>query len=55
MGRLIFMLLWKPKDFSKMFGDDDLASLENKLLGVFDASGDLVLELLQSTGDKGNL
>lgn len=55
MGRLIFMLLWKPKDFSKMFGDDDLANLENKMLGVFDASGDLVLELLQSTGDKGRL
>lgn len=52
LARLLFMLFWKPRDFSKAFGDDDLVSMENKLLGVFDSYGDVVLELKQSTGDK---
>jgi len=52
LARLVFMLFWKPRDFQKAFGEDDLVSLENKLLGVFDSYGDVVLELKQSTGDK---
>jgi len=52
LARVIFLLYWKPRDFAKMFGDDDLAILENKLTGVFQSYGDVVLELLQSTGDK---
>ena len=52
LARLLFMLFWKPKDFGKMFGTDDLPQLENKLTGVFLSYGDLVLELRQSAGDK---
>lgn len=51
LGRLLFMLFWKPKDFADMFGSDDIPQLENKLDGVFTAYGDLVLELMQSTTD----
>jgi len=54
LARLLFMLFWKPKDFSRQFGEDDLVSLENKLVGVFESYGDIVLELMQSTGDKGS-
>jgi hypothetical protein len=52
LGRVIFLLYWKPRDFSEMFGEDDISVLENKLTGVFQSYGDLVLELLQSVGDK---
>jgi hypothetical protein len=52
LARLLFMLFWKPKDFAKMFGTDDLPQLENKLNGVFLSYGDLVLELRQSAGEK---
>lgn len=52
LARLLFMLFWKPRDFAKLFGGDDLPQLENKLTGVFTSYGDLTLELLQSAGDK---
>jgi hypothetical protein len=52
LARLLFMLFWKPRDFGKMFGNDDLPQLENKLTGVFTSYGDLVLELLQTAGGK---
>lgn len=53
LGRLVFMLYWKPKDFSELFGQDDIPQIENKLTGVFSSYGDLILELLQSSGEKG--
>jgi hypothetical protein len=49
LARLIFMVYWKPKDFVSLYGDDDLTNIENKLNGVFESYGDLVLELLQNT------
>jgi hypothetical protein len=52
LGRLVFMLYWKPKDFSELFGQDDIPQIENKLTGVFSSYGDLILELLQSSGEK---
>lgn len=52
LARLLFMLWWKPKDFNDMFGDDDVINMENKLSSVFDAYGDLVLELLQRTDES---
>jgi hypothetical protein len=52
LARILFLLWWRPKDFSDMFGDDDLVSLEHKILAVFESYGDLVLDLLQSVGDK---
>jgi hypothetical protein len=52
LGRLVFMLYWKPKDFSELFGQDDIPQIENKLTGVFSNYGNLILELLQSSGEK---
>lgn len=52
LGRTLFMLYWKPGDFSEMFGTDDLPHLENKLTGVFESYGDLVLELKQAVTEK---
>ena len=52
LGRILFMLFWKPNDFAKLFGADDMPHLENKLDGVFLSYGDLVLELLQNNKDK---
>jgi hypothetical protein len=55
LGRLVFMLYWKPKDFSELFGQDDIPQIENKLTGVFSSYGDLILELLQSSGGEGSI
>ncbi len=52
LARLIFMFYWKPRDFAAMFGNDDLPNMENKLIGVFESYGDMVLDLLQSVGNK---
>jgi hypothetical protein len=52
LGRTLFMLYWKPNDFAEMFGSDDLPHLENKLTGVFESYGDLVLELKQAVQEK---
>lgn len=52
LARLLFMFYWKPRDFATLFGSDDLPNMENKLIGVYEAYGDMVLELLQSVGDK---
>jgi hypothetical protein len=52
LGRILFLLYWKPKDFADMFGDDDISILENKIVGVFQSFGDLELELQQNVGSK---
>tara|TARA_B100000579_G_C22848316_1_gene865797 strand:- start:3431 stop:5470 length:2040 start_codon:yes stop_codon:yes gene_type:complete len=49
LGRILFLFYWKPNDFSQLYGSDDQASLENKLLSNFKSFGDLVLELLKKT------
>ena len=32
LGRLVFLYYWKPQDFTKYYGSDDLIELENMLL-----------------------
>ena len=49
LGRIIFLLYWKPEDFIKAYGSDDQADLENKLLSNFKALGELTLELLMKS------
>ena len=46
LGRIVFLLSWKPEDFIKAYGADDQSELENKLLSNFKALGELVIELL---------
>lgn len=52
LGRMLFLMLWKPYDFKELFGSDDLSQLENKLTGAFERYGDLVLELKQSVPEN---
>ena len=51
LGRIVFLILWKPNDFSERFGEDDLPDLENSLVAAFEKHGDLVLDLRQRSGD----
>jgi hypothetical protein len=46
-GRILFLLYWKPADFEKLYGSDDMPLLENKLKSQFKSMGDLVLELIK--------
>jgi hypothetical protein len=46
-GRILFLLYWKPADFEKLYGSDDMPILENKLKSQFKSMGDLVLDLIK--------
>lgn len=46
-GRILFLLYWKPADFEKLYGSDDMPVLENKLKSQFKSMGDLVLDLIK--------
>jgi hypothetical protein len=52
LGRILFLLWWKPTDFSDAYGSDDQSELENKLTSNFKALGELVLELLMKSKSK---
>lgn len=47
LGRLLFLIYWKPTDFEKLYGSDDLPSLENKLISQFKSFGDILLDLIK--------
>jgi hypothetical protein len=49
LGRLLFLLYWKPDDFQSTYGSDDLANKENEILSNFKSFGDLLLDLLKQT------
>jgi hypothetical protein len=44
LGRALFLFYWKPQDFEKSFGVDDMTNTENKLLSNFKSFGDMVLD-----------
>ncbi len=46
-GRILFLLYWKPADFEKLYGSDDMPLLENKLKSQFKSMGDIVLDLIK--------
>jgi hypothetical protein len=46
-GRSLFLFYWKPFDFEKAYGTDDMHQLENEILSNFKSFGDLVLNLLR--------
>lgn len=52
LGRIVFLILWKPADFAEKFGDNDMPHLENTLVSAFEKHGDLVLELRQHAGNE---
>ena len=49
LGRLLFLLYWKPQDFKQLYGADDLASKEAEILSSFKQFGDLVLSLVKQS------
>lgn len=49
LGRIVFLILWKPQDFAERFGEEELPNLENTLVSAFEKHGDLVLELKQQS------
>lgn len=46
-GRLLFLFYWKPQDFEKAFGKDDMADLEAELSSNFKSYGAMVLNLMR--------
>lgn len=52
LGRLLFLYLWKPADFSVYYGSDDLLELEATLTSSFRQFGELILDLTLRTKDE---
>lgn len=52
LGRTLFLYYWKPDDFKKAYGEDDMPSLELELISQFKSLGDLWLKLSQTTPEK---
>lgn len=46
-GRILFLFYWKPQDFEKLYGADDLSNLEQELLSQFKSFGDVLLQLIK--------
>lgn len=47
IGRMIFMICWKPADFEQAFGKQEMPSFENDLLSNWKSFGRLVLTLMK--------
>ncbi len=51
IGRLSFLMFWKPSDFEKLYGSDELLQRETQLTGAFRSIGLLVLDLKKRPQD----
>jgi hypothetical protein len=51
-GRILFLFYWKPQDFEKLYGADDLANLEQEILSQFKSFGDILLQLIKKNETK---
>lgn len=49
VGRMIFLFYWKPKDFEKAIGQDDMSDMESELTSNFKSLGALTLNLLKKS------
>jgi hypothetical protein len=49
LGRLQFLIYWRPGDFEKVYGSDDMTNLEAEVTSNFDALGAMLLRLLKKT------
>lgn len=47
LGRIKFLFYWKPDDFERMYGSDDMTDLESEIESNFDRMGELVLNLIK--------
>ena len=51
LGRILFLIYWKPEDFAERYGDDDITTMENMLVSSFKSYGETVLELIKRNPD----
>jgi len=49
LGRLQFLIYWRPGDFEKVYGSDDMTNLEAEVTSNFDSLGAMLLRLLKKT------
>lgn len=49
LGRIKFLFYWKPDDFQKSYGSDDMSNLEAEIDSNFESIGDLTLKLLKKS------
>ena len=49
LGRLQFLIYWRPGDFEKVYGADDMTNLEAEVTSNFDSLGAMLLRLLKKT------
>lgn len=49
LGRTKFLLCWKPDDFQKAYGADDMNNLESEIDSTFESLGGLTLKLLKKS------
>jgi hypothetical protein len=49
IGRILFLLFWKPEAMADRYGREDLVELEDSLKNVFKSLGDVALVLKQKT------
>lgn len=52
IGRALFLLYWKPEDFERQYGKDDMTNLEAQLESEYDSFGSLTLDLLKKTNKQ---
>ena len=45
LGRTKFLFYWKPDDFQKAYGSDDMINLEAEIDSNFESLGNLTLKL----------
>lgn len=48
IGRILFLIIWKPEDFVEAFGSDDISALELRHVATFKNLGDVTAELMQT-------
>ena len=49
IGRVLFIFYWKNEDFAERYGEEELATMEDLIRGVFKSFGDLVLKLKEKS------
>jgi hypothetical protein len=49
LGRMIFLIYWKPGALQDIYGADDMGQLEQEILSNFKSQGDLLLKLLKKS------
>lgn len=54
VGRTLFLLYAHPDLFEERFGDKDVTLIEEQMISLFEASGELIVDLLQRNVDASN-